>query len=174
MNIRETKSSELDAIHALHVDAFGKSEGELVAQLSCDILNDESAKPLLSLVVEEKENIIGHVIFSSMTIEGSEDVSAYILAPLAVSKSKQKQGLGTTLIQKGLDELKGRGVDLVFVYGDPNYYGRTGFKAGHSITAPYELEYPEAWMAQELKAGVLSKFQGAAKCCSSLMSRKYW
>lgn len=174
MNIRKSESNELDAIHALHVDGFGEDEGEMIAQLACDILNDESAEPLLSLVAVEDEKIIGHIIFSTMKIEGNEEVSAYILAPLAVAKTNQKQGIGTQLIEKGLAELKARGGELVFVLGDPNYYGRMGFAAGHLISAPYDLEYPEAWIAQELETDVLSKLKGVAKCCSSLMRWDYW
>ena len=86
----------------------------------------------------------------------------------------QKKGLGTQLITRGLDELKSRGADVVFVLGDPNYYSRTGFATGHQVGAPYELEYPEAWMAQELKADTLSKLKGVVKCCASLMQREYW
>ena len=174
MIIRESISSELDAIRILHMDAFGKPEGEVVAQLACNILDDESAKPLLSLVVPEKEIITGHIIFSSLKIEGNQGVAAFILAPLAVSRSRQNQGLGSQLIQKGLRELKIRGAEVVFVYGDPNYYRRFGFETGHRVEAPFELEYPDAWMAQELKTNVLPKLQGVAKCCTSLMSRKYW
>jgi len=174
MMIRESKNSELEAICALHFEAFGEPEGEIITHLVREILNDESAKPLLSLVAEEEGKIVGHIIFSSLTVEGTEEISAYILAPLAVSKNKQKQGLGTQLITTGIDELKSRGAEVVFVYGDPNYYNRTGFVTGHHVAAPYELEYPEAWMAQELKANKLSGLKGIATCCSSLMNRKYW
>ena len=63
---------------------------------------------------------------------------------------------------------------MVFVYGDPNYYGRTGFKVGHRITAPYDLSYPDAWMALEFKPGVLSTAQGVLQCTDALMSAEYW
>jgi predicted N-acetyltransferase YhbS len=174
MNIRESIISDLGAIHASHKNAFGEPEGAIVAQLACDILKDESAQPLLSLVVEQQDEIVGHVIFSSLKIEGCEHLSVYILAPLAVSKNFQRQGLGTQLITDGLNILKSQGFDAVFVYGAPSYYGRIGFKLGHSIAAPYELEYPEAWMALELKQGCLLKVQGLAKCCDSLMSPEHW
>lgn len=174
MTIRESKISELDSIYALHVDAFGEPEGTIVAQLACDILNDETAKPIYSFVAESQEEIVGHIVFSTLKIEGFKGVSAYILAPLAVSKSHQKQGLGTQLIEYGLNRLKAQGAEVVFVLGDPNYYERSGFKAGHKVLAPYELEYPEAWLAKELKIGVLSEVRGVAKCASVLMSKEHW
>ena len=174
MNIRVSNTNDLGSILTLHTDAFGEHEGEVIAKLVQDLLNDGSAEPLLSLVVVEDENIIGHVIFSPVTIQGYENVSAYILAPLAISENRQKLGLGTLLINKGSDELRSRGVEAVFVYGDPNYYKRFGFEAGHNVAAPYELKHPEAWMALELKKGVLYELKGVARCCSSLMSREYW
>ena len=174
MSIRESKSDELNSIRLVHEDAFGEPEGEVVAQLACDILADESAKPLLSLVAEDGGKIVGNIIFSSVKIEGNEELSAYILAPLAVSKNCQRQGWGTKLIHHGLDALKKREVDLVLVLGDPKYYTRTGFQAAHSIKPPYKLEYPEAWMALALKPGMLARAKGVVHCASSLDSPELW
>jgi predicted N-acetyltransferase YhbS len=174
MSIRESKSDDLNSIRLVHQEAFGESEAEVVAQLACDILADESAKPLLSLVAEDGGKIIGSIIFSSVKIEGSEELSVYILAPLAVSTNCQRQGWGTKLIHHGLDALKKRGVDLVLVLGDPKYYMRTGFQTDHSIEPPYKLEYPEAWMAVALKPGMLAKAKGVAHCASSLDSPELW
>ena len=174
MNIRESKSEDLNSIRLVHEDAFGEPEGKVVAQLACDILADESAKPFLSLVVEEGGKIVGNIIFSPVKIKGNEELSAYILAPLAISKNCQQQGWGTKIIYHGLEALKKRGVDIVLVLGDPNYYTRTGFKAGHSIEPPYKLEYPDAWMALELKPGIQAKAKGIAQCVSSLDSPEHW
>ncbi|NOR68328.1 MAG: GNAT family N-acetyltransferase [Methylomarinum sp.] len=175
MNIRESVENDKKAIRKVHLNAFGQSEGETVSQLAIDLLEDKTAQPILSLVAEQDNEIIGNVIFSSVSIEGAENVSAYILAPLAVSKFEQNKGVGTQLINKGLETLKERGAEIVLVYGDPNYYMRTGFKAGHKLTPPYRLQYPvEAWMAQEIVEGILSKTQGAVQCAKSLSSPEYW
>lgn len=174
MGIRESTSEDLNSIRLVHEDAFGEPEGEVVAQLACNILGDESAKPLLSVIAEDDGRVVGNIIFSSLKIEGAEELSAYILAPLAVSKKCQQHGWGTKLITHGLDKLKNRGVDIVMVYGDPNYYKRTGFKPDHSIEPPYKLKYPEAWMALELKPGILTRAKGVARCASSLESPEYW
>ena len=158
----------------VHQNAFDLSEGETVSQLTIDLLEDKTAVPILSLVAEQDNEIIGNVIFSSVNIEGVEGVSAYILAPLAVTRLVQRSGIGTQLINKGRETLKERGAKIVLVYGDPNYYTRTGFKAGHNLEAPYKLEYPEAWMAQELVKGVLAKTQGMVRCALSLNSPELW
>ena len=54
--------------------------------------------------------------------------------------------------------------------GDPNYYTRTGFKAVQNLESPYKLEYPEAWMTQELVEGMLAKTQGMVLCALPLNS----
>ena len=175
MKIRESVENDRKSIRKVHKNAFDQSEGEIVAQLAIDLLEDKTARPILSLVAEQDNEIIGNVIFSSVNIEGVEGVSAYILAPLAVTRFAQRSGIGTQLINKGLETLKERGAEIVLVYGDPNYYMRNGFKANHNLKPPHKLKYPEeAWMAQELVEGILTKTQGMVQCASSLNSPEYW
>ncbi len=175
MKIRASVEQDKNPIRKVHLNAFDQPEGEAVSQLAIDLLEDKTALPVVSLVAEQNNHIIGHILFSSVDIEGAEGVSAYILAPLAVTKLSQNNGTGTQLINKGLEILKQQGAEIVLVYGDPDYYMRTGFKAGHSLKPPYKLQYPdEAWMAQELVAGILSKTQGTVRCALSLSSPEYW
>lgn len=175
MQIRVSTNNDIDFILAVHQEAFGEPEGETVSQLTIDLLKDKTALPVLSFVAEHDNQIVGNVIFSSVTIEGAtREISAYIMAPLAVSKKSQGKGIGTKLIKRGLNELKKCGAEVILVLGDPNYYSRTGFKAAHNLKPPYELEYPEAWMAQELREGILCKTQGIVKCAVSLSSPKHW
>lgn len=175
MKIRESVITDKDVIRKVHQNAFGESEGETVSQLAINLLEDKSASPILSLVAEQNNKIIGNVIFSSVKIEDNDEKNmAYILAPLAVMKDSQGKGVGRALVNHGLKILTKHGAKLVFVYGDPNYYKRTGFKADHNLKPPYNLEYPEAWMVQELTQGVLAKAKGMIKCASSLDSQEYW
>lgn len=175
IQIRESKNQDKCQIKALHLQAFDKSEAEIVAQLAIDLLEDETAKPVLSLVAEDDGEIVGNIIFSSIKAEGAERGSAYILAPLAVAKEFHGCGIGTQLINQGLQALRERGAEIVLVLGDPNYYSRTGFKAGHRIKPPYKLGYPpEAWMAQELVKGALEKAQGKIQCAKCLNSPELW
>ena len=175
MKIRESVEDDKKSIRKIHLNAFDQSEGETVSQLAIDLLEDKTALPILSLVAEQDKEIIGNVIFSSVNIEGAEGVSAFILAPLAVTSSMHGKGIGTLLINRGLEILKESGAEIVLVYGDPNYYMRTGFKAGHLLKPPYVLEYPEeAWMAQELVESSLINTQGTVRCAMSLSSPEYW
>lgn len=174
MQIRESVKNDKDAIRIVHRAAFGESEGETVSQLAIELLEDKNSELTLSLVAEQNNEIIGSIIFSQAKIEGVKGVSAYILAPLAVTNDNQRKGIGTRLINQGIEILRSRGTDIVLVYGDPDYYTRTGFKAGHNLQAPYKLEYPEGWMVQELVEGVLAKTQGMVRCAMPLNSAELW
>lgn len=165
MQIRESTENDKDAILRIHQDAFGGGEGESVSRLAIDLLEDKTAMPLLSLVAEEESTIVGHIIFTSVSVGGSATSNAYILAPLAVINNQQSRGIGTALITQGLKVLRERNADFVLVLGEPDYYSRTGFEASHSISPPYELEYPEAWMAQELKERSTHKYQRYSSMC---------
>lgn len=172
MAIRETKATDRAAILDLHADTFGE-EGPSIAQLVGELLDHPSAKPLLSLAAEQNNAIIGHVLFTPVRIDG-EPSNGYIMAPLAVTGTQQKQGVGTRLIEAGLRQLAERDIGFVLVLGDPNYYSRIGFTAERGIKAPYPLEHPDAWMALELSDGALGGQSGTANCAAPLMQPEYW
>jgi len=172
MNIRKSLTSDLESIRNLHLEAFGEEESEEVSTLALDLAGVSSS--ILSLVAVKVGAVIGHVVFSPISISDNDNLSGFILAPLAVSPLEQKQGVGSKLIQFGLDTLAKNDVDAVFVLGDPNYYCRSGFHTGHDVNPPYSLPYPEAWQAKELKVGVLQGVSGTVECVSALMSSKLW
>ena len=177
MQVRESTGHDLSVIRQVHEKAFGQSEGPIVSELACEILVDKTALPILSLVAEESNQIVGNISFSVVSIEGcDEHISAFILAPLTVVKEYQAKGIGKSLIQSGLRTLQERGAELVFVLGDPNYYSLSGFESAYeyNLKPPYQLEYPEAWMVLELKPGALEKAEGFVRCCTSLDSPEYW
>ena len=85
VKIRESVENDKKSIRKVYLNAFDQSEGETISQLAIDLLEDKTELPILSFVAEQDNEIIGNVIFSSINIEGTEGVSAYILAPLAVT-----------------------------------------------------------------------------------------
>ena len=141
--IREAAAADLQAILAVERAAFG---GESEAGLVAALLDDPSAAPLLSLVAEREQALIGHVLFTQVRIGPMPaPLNAMILAPLAVVPVAQGLGIGSALVRTGLARLERSGVQLVFVLGDPEYYGRFGFEpAGPlGLEPPYAL--PAAW-----------------------------
>ena len=89
------------------MQAFGEQQGGEIAALVHELFDDTTAAPILSLVAVENERIIGHVLFTKATLRQTpENISARILAPLAVVPDAQKKGIGGMLIEEGLDQLK--------------------------------------------------------------------
>jgi len=176
MKIREATDSDLNDVLSVEKEAFGyDKESNLVK----DLLSDSSASPLYSLLVFNDDRAVGHVLFTSARLEGTQNgVSISILAPLAVIPDLQKQGLGGKLIERGLKHLADSGVDLVFVLGHPDYYPRYGFKpAGvQGFEAPYPIpeEHADAWMVQELRPGVIGSVTGKVRCADMLNKPEHW
>lgn len=178
MQIELSQCSELAAILSIHLTAFGE-EGPVIQKLVDDLLKDETASPLVSLVAREDEQIVGHVLFTQAQVEGEQPNSkAAILAPLAVLADYQNQGVGGLLIQQGLSLLAERGVELVFVLGYSAYYNRYGFVTAkpYRLNAPYAIpeEYTDAWMVQELVSGAMEKSEGVVMCANALMQPEHW
>jgi len=179
VEIREALQSDIQAISDLVMSAFGIAEGPEIVQLIADLLVDVTAQPVLSLVATADGNVVGHVLFSKMRLKPpGQDVSAALLAPLAVHPEFQAQGIGGRLITEGRRQLSESGVDLVFVLGHPGYYPRFGFSAAgiRGFIAPYPIPQinAEAWMVQELHPGVIGNTSGQAICADSLADPKYW
>jgi len=161
------------------MSAFGTTEGPEIVQLIANLLVDGSAQPVLSLVATVDKSIVGHVLFSKVKVKQSgRDVSAALLAPLAVHPDFQSQRIGGQLVTEGLRQLSESGVDLVFVLGHPGYYPRFGFsEAGiKGFEAPYPIPQKNAgaWMVQELHRGVIGRSSGRVVCADALDDPKFW
>ena len=179
MKIRKSTESERKEILNIHNQAFGKDKGPVIAKLVDDLLNDETAMPILSLVAVENNKLIGHILYTKAVVTQTEiSISAQILAPLAILPEEQKKGIGEKLINEGLRLLKVSGTELVFVLGHPNYYPRCGFiPAGEQgFEAPYPIpeEHAGAWMIQELNGDVLVKNSGKIQCSKVLNEPQHW
>jgi putative acetyltransferase len=81
----------------------------------------------VSLVAEANGKVVGHVAFSPVTISDGSP-GWYGLGLVSVLPELQKQGIGKSLIHKGLSLLKGSRAKGCVLAGDPGYYERFGFK----------------------------------------------
>jgi predicted N-acetyltransferase YhbS len=161
------------------MNAFGEAEGPVIAKLVDEMLGDASGEPMLSLIAESDGELVGHLLFTSASIEPDHgQVSARILAPLAVVQNRQRQGIGGRLIEIGLRVLEESGVDLVFVLGYPDYYSRFGFRPagvqGLQATYPIPPQNADAWMVTELTPGMIENCKGTVRCSKALDHPKYW
>jgi len=155
--IRDTTEADTAALHAVHGAAFGDQ-------------GTSEINPLVDALLVDP-----HVLFTNVTIG---DAMASILAPLCVHPDTQRQGIGSGLIEAGVQRLRAAGGGLVFVLGDPRYYDRFGFApAGpYELAAPYPLTpvYAEGWMVRELRNGVLAATAGTVRCADALHDPKLW
>lgn len=177
--IRNSTESDGEAIRALHESAFGSDEGPAIARLVEDLGRDPTAVPILSLVAGPEGDVAGHVLFTAVRIpEAGRFVRASILAPLAVSPSQQRAGLGGALIRAGLERLRRAGVEMVFVLGDPAYYRRFGFEpAGpRGLVAPHPIPeaHADAWMVQFLQDEPAPDVRGTVICADVLNDPAHW
>jgi len=94
------------------------------------IVNDLRAANALivSLVAEIDGTLVGHIAFSPVTFsDGNENW--FGLGPISVLPDCQRQGLGTKLVNEGLDVLKARDANGCVLVGDPHFYARFGFRS---------------------------------------------
>ena len=151
INIRKELSSDIDAIHALTAAAFlnaphtGHNQQFIVKGLR------EAGQLAVSLVAEDGGVIVGHVALSPVSI--SDGVQKwYGLGPISVAPEHQRQGVGSQLMQQALVELRAIGAAGGVVLGEPDFYGRFGFKAEPTLVLPDVP--PEYFQANTLKGAV--------------------
>ena len=147
VRIRFATDGDRAGIFGVHESAFGKQQGPEIVDLVSGLLGDRTAMPVFSLVAEIGGRVVGHVLFTAVRLQsGPQSISAQILAPLAVSKEHQGEGIGGSLINEGLKQLAASGVELVFVLGDPDYYRKFGFRPAKVLG--YEAPYPNTRRAR--------------------------
>jgi putative acetyltransferase len=176
MNIRLAQETDLDSILKVIETAFSDEENKLIMNLVVE-LSEETTSPSIKSLVDEVDNqIIGYVSFSSIFLKSDSSISGYILAPLAVAPKHQKKWIGSNLIKSGIDMLTENGVGVVLVYGDPDYYGRFGFKAeiGLSFVPPYSLQYPFGWTGMMLNETPVPEQPIQFDCVAALSKPELW
>ena len=176
MNIRLAQETDLDSILKVIETAFSDEESKIIMTLSAELSNETNRASITSLVAEVDTQVIGYASYSPILLKTASSISGYILAPLAVSPEHQKQGVGSNLINAGIDMLTKDGVGVLLVYGDPAYYGKFGFKEeiGHSFVPPYTLQYPFGWTGMMLNETPVPKQPIQFECVAALSKPDLW
>jgi putative acetyltransferase len=149
ITIRPETGLDVDTVRAIHEQAFPTpAEARMV-----DLLR-ANGKASISLVAELEGQVVGHILFSPVTVSGS-DSGGLGLAPVAILPAHQARGIGSRLIRDGLAQCRERGTPYAVVLGSPAFYGRFGFGRASMIGLGNEYGVDEEFMAIELTVGAL-------------------
>jgi putative acetyltransferase len=139
INIREECPEDIEAIRMVNKKAFGQSqEGRIVDALR------ENGGMLLSLVATINDRVVGHIMYSPVSVgSAGKQVKGAGLGPMSVLPEFQRQGIGSRLVEEGIQRLRERGCPFVGVLGHPGYYPRFGFKPASVYGIGCEWDVPD-------------------------------
>lgn len=155
VSIRLEAPNDAESIRQVHERAFDALlEAELVDNLQSE------GDAILSLVAMSDDAAVGHILFSRLAALESRGLRASALGPLGVVPEFQGRGIGSALVREGIARLRAGSEDLILVLGDPEFYGRFGFRAdaARSFQTPYDGPHQQAMAlsdAGHLAQGVL-------------------
>lgn len=139
LHIRPETPADHRAVAQVNTLAFGRAnEARLVER----IRQSEHYVPALSLVAQAKGQVVGHTLFSYVKLEGSNPRQVLSLAPMAVHPEWQGRGVGSALVEAGIEAAERMGEPLVVVLGHPGFYPRFGFEPSvrYGIEPPFKVD----------------------------------
>ena len=159
--IRDETSADVAAIHAINEAVFETdAEARLVNALR------HNGRLRVSLVAIKDGDLVGHIAFSPITVTGLDGsvVDGIGLGPVAVQTSHQGYGIGSRLVQAGLDRVRAAGSSFCVVLGHPEFYPRFGFERASLFGIRWERDVPEAvFFVLELTSGALLGVSGVVR-----------
>lgn len=143
-SIRAEIPGEADAIFNLHNDAF---EGDAkIASLVPRLRKLDAPFATTSLVAQSPSgDVLGHVMLSHSWLDAPDRlIDILVLSPLGVVNVAQKNGIGTALIERAVEEASITSSPILFLEGNPAFYGPRGFEKAkdYGIRSP-SLRIPE-------------------------------
>lgn len=137
--IRPEQNEDAAAIREIDLRAFGgRDEADLVDRLRV------SCHDAISLVATIGDLVVGHILFTPVVIQRDHrEVFGMGLAPMSVLPELQRHGIGSRLVEGGLEAVRAAGAPFVVVLGHPQYYPRFGFVPASRFQLMCEFEVPD-------------------------------
>ena len=160
ITIRHESAEDTAGVREINLRAFGgRAEADLVDQLR------DSCPDAISLVAEDDGQLVGHILFSPVVIEYVDlRITGMSLGPMSVLPELQRGGIGSKLVESGLDAVSATGCPFVVVLGHPEYYPRFGFVLASEHRLACEFNVPdEMFMILPINKQVLQNASGVAK-----------
>jgi len=160
MIIRAEKPEDVPGVRIVNELAFAQpTEADIVDRLR------RACADALSFVADDG-GIVGHILFSPAVIEsGGRRIVGMGLAPMAVLPDRQRQGIGSKLVRRGIEILRQRRCPFVIVLGHPEYYPRFGFEraSAQGLACQWEGVPDEAFMVLVLDVYTMEGATGVAQ-----------
>lgn len=160
MVIRQERPDDAAQVRHVNELAFGQPiEADLVDTLR------KACRDSLSLVAEDTA-VVGHILFTPVVVDSRDrQLAGMGLAPMAVLPDRQRQGVGSRLVRRGLDILRARGCPFVVVVGHPEYYPRFGFEpaSAHGLASQWQGVPDAAFMVLVLDRDAMAGIAGVAR-----------
>ena len=176
ITIRPEEHKDYKSIVSLILRSFQEgtdySDGTDIIALVEEIRDSKYYIPELSFVAELDNKVVGHFLFSkfplSPTKEGGHgdgtDSEIVMLAPVSVHADYFRQGIGSAMLEMGIEEVKKKGYKGITVEGNYNFYNRVGFRTSSEYgifpTSGWPMQEPRYMMCQQTYEGSLEGIHG--------------
>lgn len=171
----ENSKEVVDLFYKTFSDSEGINEGKIISELAYNFITKTNRNNLYIFIANVENKIVGAIIFSRIKFE-KQNINAFLLGPVAIHTNYQGKGIGKKLIDYGHSYLKKNDVELVFTYGDINFYSKFGYKLipQEIVKAPQNLSYPEGWLGKTLTNNEIQPIVGNLYCEDVIDYPYYW
>ena len=148
------------------------SDGTDIIALVEEIRDSKYYIPELSFVAELDNKVVGHFLFSKFPLSPARDgghgdgadSEIVMLAPVSVHADYFRRGIGTAMLNLGIEKVKEMGYKGITVEGNFNFYNKVGFRTSSEYnifpTSGYPMKEPRCMMCQETYEGSLDGIHG--------------